>query len=108
MINHKYKMLWTHTYLDDDIFTYESKSLSLEGLIIDTINNMENGNAKFIFVDRKENDESGDTFAIHFVVDEQTYEYDCKATTQGVSEFLETYVNEWGYEDKVEIQTITQ
>lgn len=102
MINHKYKMLWTLG--DGDV--YESKAHILEQLIIEMINTQENNEAKFIFVDRKENDETGDTFHIHFVVAEQTYEYECGANPKDVAEFLESYVNEWGYEDKIEIKQL--
>lgn len=102
MINHKYKMLWTF----GDGGTYESMGYNLENLIIEMINIQENQQAKFIFVDRKENDETGDTFNIHFVVAEQTYEYQCGANPNDVADFIESYVNEWGYEDTVEIQTI--
>lgn len=101
MINYKYKMVWN---FEND--SYESKSQSLENLIVEMINIQENNEAKFIFVDRKENDETGDTFHIHFVVSGETYEYDCGANAKNVAEFLESYINEWGYEDTIEIQTI--
>ena len=105
MIRHKYEM--TRTWESDGTKdTYTRKSQSLEQLIIETINIQENNQAKFIFVDRKENDEAGDLFKVHFVVLDETYEYECAATPKDVAELLELYVSEWGYQDTIEIQTI--
>jgi len=101
MINYKYKMIWNF-----EQGSHISYSQSLENLIVEIINTQENHEAKFIFVDRKENDEHGDSFHIHFVVCGNTYEYYCGANTLGVAFFLQSYINEWGYEDTVEIQTI--
>lgn len=79
---------------------------SLESFIKEIIELYSSDEVKFVFIDRKENDETGDTFSIHFVEGEATHEYECGATPKDVAQFLDNLAQEKQRHHKFEINKI--
>lgn len=101
MKKYNYRWIWT-----DQDNTYKNLSYSLENIIKEIVEYYYSGDVMFFFVNRKENDETGDTFHIHFVVADQTYEYECGANPDDVAEFLNELAEECDRPDSFDIENL--
>ena len=101
MINNKYQ--WA---LHRDLAVLKGTAYSLESLIKEIIELYSSNEVKFVFIDLKENDDTGDTFSIHFVDGEETHEYECGANPKDVAQFLDHLAQEHQRQHTFEITKI--
>lgn len=81
--------------LNSGVAVVTGTSYSLESFIKEIVELYSIDDTRFLFIDLKENDETGDTFAIHFVEGETTHEYECGANPKDVAQFLNALAKEY-------------
>lgn len=100
-------MLINYTWFwNDGDETYTNKAYGLENIIEYMVRHYFDETARFIFVDRKVNDETGDTFHIHFVENDNTHEYHIGVEPTDVAQFLADLAVECNKNDVFEIERI--
>jgi hypothetical protein len=101
MIKKNYTWYW-----NDGDATYTNKAYSLENIIEAIIKYYFHGETRFVFVDLRENDETGDKFHIHFVENDITHEYHIGTNPNDVAQFLADFAKECNRADTFEIEKI--
>jgi hypothetical protein len=101
MNHYKYRWIWTD---QEDIYT--NIAHSLDEIIKEIVDYYFGEDVCFFYCDRKENDETGDTFSIHFVEAGITHEYTIGANPYDVAQFLDELAEECERPDSFHIDQI--